>query len=125
MQAERELIHRLLDEIEENLLEIERRFLQLDGENFRTELEVVLRAAHNIKGASQLYGLVDLGKFVHEFESLLLAALELRRLPDADTVDLALKVQEKLIDWIHQLRLDPQSVVAAEDLNRRVSDEVT
>ncbi len=102
---------KLLDEIEDTLLDFEQRCLRLEGENHKAEMQVVFRAAHNIKGASQLYGLNEFGSFVHGVENLLNTLFK-RKLPvDTEAINLLLKAHAFMKKWIDGLRTDQKYVL--------------
>ena len=66
-----QMFRMLLDEIDDTLSDFESRCLRLDISNPRAELNDMFRYAHNIKGASRVYGLNEFGTFIHSLEDLL------------------------------------------------------
>lgn len=101
---EKKMFDLLLDEIEDTLHDIEQRCLKLESSDQNKELQIIFRAAHNVKGASQLYGLNDFGAFVHAFEDLLTTLQKTASPVTAASVDLLLAAQSFLRNWIQGLR---------------------
>jgi two-component system chemotaxis sensor kinase CheA len=122
---ERLLLQKLFDEIEETLVDVEMRCLRLEETDFQADLEVIFRNAHNIKGASQLYGLTEFGNLVHSFEGVLTAIRQLGRAPSVDTVDVLLKTQAFLVEWVQTLRTDEKAVPDVHDIEEHLQREAT
>lgn len=96
----------LLDEVEDTLLQFESRCLKIDETTASSELSHLFRFAHNIKGACRVYGLQELGSFMHLFEGLIEAYKNHPQLCDSSSVDFLLSVQKFLMDWVHELTDD-------------------
>lgn len=107
---EKKMLSLLLDEIEDTLQEVELRFLKLTNENFASELEYILRAAHNIKGAAQLYGLNDYGATVHLLEDFFNALSKHKNLPNDEINDIVPVIFSNLNSWTNSIREDSDFV---------------
>src|SRR4051812_3469817 len=101
---EKKMFDLLLDEIEDTLQDIEQRCLKLESSDQTKELQIIFRAAHNVKGASQLYGLNEFGAFVHVFEDLLTTLQKIEKPVTSQSVDLLLVVQSFFRNWVQGLR---------------------
>lgn len=110
----------LLDEIEETLADFEKRCLMLEQASTPADLKVIFRAAHNIKGGSRLFGLSDLGSFVHCTEELLSTLLSQQKPVDSQSIDLLLKSHSLLLEWTKLLRNDRAAVMNTADLRARI-----
>lgn len=97
----------LLDEIDDTLSDFENRCLKLNLDNPRAELNDLFRFAHNIKGASRIYGLNDFGATVHSLEDLLGRLRIKPNQMDPSVTDLLLRVHKFLSDWVEALRTNP------------------
>lgn len=124
---EKKMFDLLLDEIDDTLEDIEQRCLKLESSDQKKELEIIFRAAHNVKGASQLYGLAEFGALVHSLEDLLTAIQKADRPVVHDSVDVLLNVQSFLRKWVLELRENPKIVAeskAVKQLMAQHSEEV-
>lgn len=123
---EKKMFDLLLDEIEDTLQDIEQRCLKLEGSDQAKELQIIFRAAHNVKGASQLYGLNDLGAFVHGFEDLLTTLQKAGKPVTQASVDLLLRAQEFIKSWVMSLRENekfiPDIAPAKAEILRHIED---
>ncbi len=106
---EKKMFDLLLDEIEDTLQDIEQRCLKIETSDQAKELQVIFRAAHNVKGAAQLYGLNEFGQFVHAFEDLLTTLQKVGKPVTAASVDMLLSVQTFLRNWVQSLREEEKS----------------
>ena len=106
----------LLDEIDDTLSDFESRCLRLDTSNPRAELNDMFRFAHNIKGASRVYGLSEFGTFVHSLEDLLGRLRVQPSQMDSSVTDLLLRVHKFLSDWVEALRTNPKFVPQSETM---------
>lgn len=102
--AEKRMLALFVDEAEETLVDIEKRCLLIDGENYSKELQIIFRAAHNVKGAARLYGLNDLGGMVHIFEDLLSILQKNQKPVSPQSVDVLLSAQSFLKSWLNGIR---------------------
>ena len=101
---EKRMFNALLDEVEDTLQDIEQRCLKLETADQAKELQVIFRAAHNVKGATQLYGLTEFGACVHVLEDLL-AALQKPGTPlTTESIDLLLSSMSFFRFWVQSLR---------------------
>ncbi len=120
----------LLDEIDDTLVDIETRCLKLETSDQASELQVLFRAAHNIKGAAQLYGLSDLASLVHNFEDLL-TALQVPNAsgkPDTvtvETIDVMLSTQSFLRGWVTGLRENGKFSPNVLTVREQINDQIT
>src|SRR4051812_41022497 len=101
---EKKMFDLLLDEIEDTLHDIEQRCLKLESSDQAKELQIIFRAAHNVKGAAQLYGLTDFGKTVHLFEDLLSILQKTGKPITSQSVDVLLHAQSCFRNWVQGLR---------------------
>ncbi len=104
------MFNMLLDEIDDTLNDFENRCLKINVADPATELNDLFRYAHNIKGASRIYGLNEFGTFVHTLEDLL---GRLRSQPDkmdTNLVDPLLRTHKFLAEWVTELRKNPKHV---------------
>lgn len=101
---EKKMFDLLLDEIEETLQDIEQRCLKLETSDQKKEMQIIFRAAHNVKGASQLYGLNEFGALVHILEDLLSAIQNTSSPISSLSVDVLLNAQSFLRSWLMVLR---------------------
>jgi two-component system, chemotaxis family, sensor kinase CheA len=74
----------LLEETEKNLLSIE------GGEDFKVNFDSIFRVFHNLKGASGMMGLDDLGELMHQLENQLNSTKDLQSM-SKEQVDFFLK----------------------------------
>lgn len=123
---EKKMFDLLLDEIEETLVDIEQRCLKLDKSDASKELQVIFRAAHNVKGAAQLYGLQEFGTFIHAFEDVLTALQKSDGQLSAKAIDILLSAQSFARTWVQGLRASdsfkPDATAAVEQLTQFATD---
>ncbi len=105
-----QMFRMLLDEIDDTLSDFESRCLRLDTSNPRSELNDMFRFAHNIKGASRVYGLSEFGTFVHSLEDLLGRLRVQPTQMDTSVTDLLLRIHKFLADWVEALRSNPKFI---------------
>jgi two-component system chemotaxis sensor kinase CheA len=123
---EKKMFDLLLDEIEDTLIDIEQRCLKFDSSDRTRELLIVFRAAHNVKGAAQLYGLIEFGSFVHAFEDVLTALQKNTGPVSSQSLDVLLTAQGFLRNWVQGLRNDhnfkPDTTTARQGLKKHVEE---
>jgi two-component system chemotaxis sensor kinase CheA len=105
-----QMFNMLLDEIDDTLNDFENRCLKINLTSPAAELNDLFRYAHNIKGASRIYGLNEFGTFVHTLEDLL---GRLRNQPEKmnpSLVDPLLRTHKLLADWVVELRKNPKHI---------------
>src|SRR3989338_6714099 len=105
---EKKMFDLLLDEIEDTLQDIEQRCLKIESSDQAKKLQIIFRAAHNVNGASQLYGLTEFGAVVHVFEDLLTTLQKQSQRISPQSVDVLLNAQSFFRDWVHSLRENPK-----------------
>lgn len=126
---ERELKVGFLDEAESALADVEQSFLTLEtNPNDEPTLDKIFRLAHNLKGSSKAVGFDDMGAFTHEFESLLLKVKN-RIIPASSAIiNLLLRCNDHLVQWIQQLKADlnaqMDSVALLDEVQRATREEL-
>ena len=101
-------------ECEELLADLEVGLLRLqDGDADPETINAVFRAVHSVKGGAGAFGLEDLVRFAHVFETLLDDLRAGRRGCDADVVSTLLRASDLLADHITAARGDAGPVEEA------------
>ncbi|MBS1984949.1 MAG: chemotaxis protein CheA [Bdellovibrionales bacterium] len=104
---EKELKQGFLEEAAESLANVERCFLNLESAKDDPALiEEIFRLAHNLKGSARAVGFTDLGEFTHQLESLLLQIKNKKLELNKGIIDVLLRANDFLRDWIELLRMD-------------------
>lgn len=124
MNLDPEILKKLIEtfkpELEEKLQEITNHALILenaaiDESTRKNSIEVIFRAAHNIKGTSRGIGINDVGTIAHHLESLY-ANIQSKTLPiSAAIVNLSLETVDKI-------RLAMQAFLTKQPLNFNIDD---
>ncbi|MBM9401175.1 chemotaxis protein CheA [Gluconacetobacter azotocaptans] len=92
-------------ECDEQLQELERGLSALsDGESEQETINAVFRAVHSIKGGAASFGLENLVRFAHVFESSLDGVRSGRVAPTQDVVKIFLKAMDVLSDLVVEAR---------------------
>ncbi|GBQ80047.1 chemotaxis protein CheA [Gluconacetobacter johannae DSM 13595] len=92
-------------ECDEQLQELERGLSALsDGESEQETINAVFRAVHSIKGGAASFGLENLVRFAHVFESSLDGVRSGRVAPTQDIVKIFLKAMDVLSDLVVEAR---------------------
>lgn len=125
---EKKMFELLLDEVETTLQDIEKRCLTLEKSDQEKELQVIFRAAHNVKGAAQLYSLVEFGACVHALEDLLSTLQKVQKESGKrisnQTIDIMLFAQGFLWDWVQSLRQDDKYIADATMVKAIISGHI-
>lgn len=104
---EKELKVGFLDEAESALTDVEQSFLTLESNpNDEPTLDKIFRLAHNLKGSSKAVGFDDMGAFTHEFESLLLKVKNKVIPATSSVINLLLRCNDHLVQWVQSLKGD-------------------
>ena len=106
-------------ECEEQLAELESGLLTMDaGDDSADVVNAVFRAVHSIKGGAGAFGLDDLVRFAHVFETALDAVRSHRLTPDPANVRLFLRAADLLADLVRAAQgratIDPDRSPALE-----------
>ncbi|MBO1324773.1 chemotaxis protein CheA [Acetobacter sp. TBRC 12305] len=106
-------------ECDEQLQELERGLAVLaDGESGQETINAVFRAVHSIKGGAASFGLDNLVRFAHVFESSLDGLRSGRVVPTPDVVKTFLKAMDVLSDLVTEARegtpVDPARIAESQ-----------
>lgn len=114
---EKELKECFLEEAAQMLADAERCFLALEGQPDDIGIvDQLFRLAHNLKGSGNAVGFRDLGAFTHSLESLLLKIKNRQLQVTKAIIDLLLKCNDHLQEWLSALRKDLGAVVDSASL---------
>src|SRR5579875_1983575 len=92
-------------ECEEQLAELETGLLALEnGEGDTETVNAVFRAVHSVKGGAGAFGLDDLVRFAHVFESVLEDLRGGRLAPSSTTLQVLLRSADVLADLVRAAR---------------------
>jgi len=92
-------------ECEEQLAELEQGLLAIEGGETDSEtVNAVFRAVHSIKGGAGAFGLEDLVRFAHVFETTLDHVRAGRLAPEADLLKVMLRAADVLADLVRAAR---------------------
>src|SRR3954451_777358 len=92
-------------ECEEQLAELESGLLKMnDGDRDPETVNAVFRAVHSIKGGAGAFGLDDLIRFAHVFETALDALRAQRLSPEPATLRVFLRAADLLADLVREAR---------------------
>lgn len=104
---EKELKQGFLEEAGQAIDDVEQAFLSLESNpDDRAVLDKIFRLAHNLKGSSRAVGFDAMGKFTHDFESLLLKFKEGQLKASPEIINLLLRCNDHLKQWVDTLRSD-------------------
>lgn len=104
---EKELKQGFLEEAGQAIDDVEQAFLSLESNpDDRAVLDKIFRLAHNLKGSSRAVGFDAMGKFTHDFESLLLKVKEGQLKASPEIINLLLRCNDHLKQWVDTLRSD-------------------
>ena len=110
-----------LEEADEQLLQLDGGFLQLEKDPSNLEIvKEVFRAAHTLKGSSATMGLTEIAELTHAMESLLDGVRNEVVAVDPTVIDLLLAASDALRTLIEQVRSGEPLVVADEMLAGRL-----
>lgn len=113
--VEVELLDVFLDEALETLQTWEELCLKLEAGPRKEHWDALARAAHNLKGSSTTFGLVELGGLFHKIEDMMAPLKEGRLALNPERLACLLAGQEFARGWIEQLREDPYHVCDVEE----------
>ncbi|MFT9385806.1 chemotaxis protein CheA [Acetobacter sp.] len=100
-----EILQVFYQECDEQLQELERGLAVLaDGQSGQETINAVFRAVHSIKGGAASFGLDNLVRFAHVFESSLDGLRSGRVVPTPDVVKTFLKAMDVLSDLVTEAR---------------------
>lgn len=103
-----DILQVFFQECEEQLLELERGLSALsDGDSGHETINAVFRAVHSIKGGAASFGLENLVRFAHVFESSLDGLRSGRIVPTHDIIKIFLKAMDVLSDLVAEARGGP------------------
>jgi two-component system, chemotaxis family, sensor kinase CheA len=108
--VEVDLLDVFLDEALETLQTWEDLCLKLEGDPRKEYWDALARAAHNLKGSSTTFGLVELGALFHKIEDMMAPLKEGKLALTAERLACLLAGQEFARGWIEQLRQNPYHV---------------
>ncbi len=108
--VEVELLDVFLDEALETLQTWEDLCLKLETEPRKEYWDALARAAHNLKGSSTTFGLVELGALFHKIEDMMAPLKEGRLALNPERLACLLAGQEFARGWLEQLRQNPYHV---------------
>lgn len=116
-ELEQELKVCFLDEASQLIEETEQCFLEIEtNREDASIIEKIFRAAHNLKGSSRAVGFSQMAEFTHVFESLLLKVKNKELSIDSAIVNLLLRCNDHLRNWVQELRGNLDASVDSESL---------
>ncbi|MFN7262408.1 MAG: chemotaxis protein CheA [Pseudobdellovibrionaceae bacterium] len=114
---ERELKLGFLDEAAAAVADVEQSFLVLEiSPDDQATIDKIFRLAHNLKGSSKAVGFEQMGAFTHQFESLLLKLKNKELIASPAVVNLLLRCNDHLSQWVESLRADLDYQVDSQQL---------
>ncbi len=106
-----------LEEASDLLEGTERSFLELESQpNDPTTIDQIFRLAHSLKGSGKAVGYKDIAALTHSFESLLVKIKKHEVPVDRPMIDLLLKCNDTLKQWIGLLKRDEHASFSYQDL---------
>lgn len=108
--VEVDLLDVFLDEALETLQTWEELCLKLERDPRQEHWDALARAAHNLKGSSTTFGLVELGALFHKIEDMMAPLKEGRAKLNAARMAMLLAGQECARAWVEELRENPYYV---------------
>ncbi|WP_242402328.1 Hpt domain-containing protein [Komagataeibacter kakiaceti] len=100
-----DILQVFFQECDEQLQELERGLSALsDGDAGHETINAVFRAVHSIKGGAASFGLENLVRFAHVFESSLDGLRSGRIVPNHDIIKTFLKAMDVLSDLVAEAR---------------------
>lgn len=118
--VEVDLLDVFLDEALETLQTWEDLCLKLEAESKKEYWDALARAAHNLKGSSTTFGLVELGSLFHKIEDMMAPLKEGRLALNPQRLACLLAGQECARGWIEQLRQNPYHVCDVSEYLRQL-----
>ncbi len=108
MDPMEEIKQTFFQECEEQLAELEAGLLTIDGgEHGPDVVNAVFRAVHSIKGGAGAFGLDQLVRFAHAFETALDALRSERLMPEPPVLRAMLKAADLLADLVREAKGGP------------------
>lgn len=112
-------------EASEHLDEIEAILLQLSDDPTNLQLlNDVFRPVHNIKGGSQITGLVKISRLSHRLEDLLDLLRQEKLKSSMGIVDLLIDARDRIVVLVNELGSSQQEVSAIDDLVMKISNRI-
>ncbi len=109
--------HDFITESLEMLSWVEDQFLIFEQNPGNSKVvDEIFRMAHTVKGSAMTCGFLRLGEFAHVMETLLVKIREGRHEPDSETVDVLLRANDTLRQYIEMLRKDFDAVLNTESM---------
>jgi chemotaxis protein histidine kinase CheA len=109
--------HDFITESLEMLSWVEDQFLVFEQNPSDSKVvDEIFRMAHTVKGSAMTCGFLRLGEFAHVMETLLVKIREGRHEPDSETVDVLLRANDTLRQYIELLRKDFDAVLDTESM---------
>lgn len=109
--------HDFISESLEMLGWVEDQFLIFEQNPADTKVvDEIFRMAHTVKGSAMTCGFLRLGEFAHVMETLLVKIREGRHEPDSETVDVLLRANDTLRQYIELLKKDFDAVLDVESI---------
>lgn len=109
--------HDFIAESLEMLGWVEDQFLVFEqNPNDKKVVDEIFRMAHTVKGSAMSCGFLRLGEFAHVMETLLVKIREGRHDPDSETVDVLLRANDTLRQYIELLKTDLDAVLDVENM---------
>jgi two-component system, chemotaxis family, sensor kinase CheA len=118
--VEVDLLDVFLDEAVETLQTWEELCLKLERQSRQDHWDALARAAHNLKGSSTTFGLVELGALFHKIEDMMAPLKEGKIKLNPARLAVLLAGQECARAWVEQLRQDPYYVCDVTDYLRQL-----
>lgn len=112
----------LISEVAEKIEEIEKIFLEFDRNSTNISvIDEIFRLAHNVKGSAMSVGFNQLGEFAHIFETLLSKIKEKTVVINSDIVDVLLRSNDKLREFINELGKNFEASIDTKDLVQEIN----
>lgn len=116
-----DLLGVFLEEADEQLLQLDDGFLQLEKDPANIEIvKEVFRAAHTLKGSSATMGLAEIAELTHAMESLLDGVRNEVVAVNSDIIDLLLAASDALRKLIEQVRNEEPLAIEDDTLAGRL-----
>lgn len=118
-----ELQDGFLQEASDLLSSLEDSFLKIENNpDDKSELEKIFRIFHNIKGSAAAVGFDALSEFCHAIENLL-TLIRKGNIPlNSQNVDVLLKCNDRVVQFVHSLSKDKKAAVEVQDILKLVAE---
>jgi two-component system chemotaxis sensor kinase CheA len=107
MEMDLELLSCFCDEAQDLLVRWEGLCLEMSKNHQPAQFDELFRLAHNLKGSSRVVGLESFGNLVHRVEDGITVLKKGQIQISATIIQKLLKAQELLLNWITELKKDP------------------